>query len=62
MYVCLCHAVTDSQIKDEVAKGACKLEDLRDSLGVGAGCGQCDKQAKQLLKQIKSQTQTSRER
>lgn len=41
MYVCICHAVTDRQIRDAIARGATSLDDLTMSLGVGTGCGCC---------------------
>jgi bacterioferritin-associated ferredoxin len=41
MYVCICNAVTDREIRAAVARGATRLEDLTLTLGVGAGCGCC---------------------
>ncbi len=32
MYVCLCHAVTDSAIKEALNKGANSVEDLKNEL------------------------------
>ena len=32
MYVCLCKGVTDNQIKDAIAGGACSMRDLRNDL------------------------------
>ena len=51
MYICLCRAVTDGQIKEAVADGACKIQDLQSRLGVGTDCGKCGKHAKEVLKQ-----------
>ena len=34
MYVCLCNAITDRQIKETVAAGASSLTDLQAQLGV----------------------------
>ena len=41
MYVCICNAVTDHQIKESVAAGASSMTDLQDQLGVGTCCGCC---------------------
>lgn len=49
MYICLCNNVNDTQIRDAVARGACSLDDLRDSLGVASQCGQCACMAEEVL-------------
>jgi bacterioferritin-associated ferredoxin len=49
MYVCICHAVTDREIRAAVARGATRLEDLTMTLGVGAGCGCCRAPAGALI-------------
>lgn len=41
MYVCICNAITDRQIKETVAAGATSLTDLKDQLGVATCCGCC---------------------
>lgn len=57
MYVCLCRGITDRQIKDEVTlNGVCSMQELTERLGVGDNCGECRKQAKQILKQSQIQT------
>ncbi|MFT5235393.1 MAG: bacterioferritin-associated ferredoxin [Shewanella sp.] len=49
MYVCLCHAVTDSQIKEAVNQGDSSLNDVKRRLGVGDQCGKCVKMATQII-------------
>lgn len=49
MYVCLCKAVTDSEIVDAIDQGANQLSHLEGSLGVGTGCGCCRESAQQLI-------------
>ncbi|MDF7676908.1 bacterioferritin-associated ferredoxin [Neisseriaceae bacterium ESL0693] len=49
MYVCLCNAITDRQIKATVAAGATSLTDLRDQLGVANCCGCCAQLASSFL-------------
>ncbi len=51
MYVCVCKAVTDNQIREEVCKGACSMRDLSSRLGVAVTCGKCRKHAKHVLHQ-----------
>lgn len=41
MYVCICNAITDRQIKETVAAGATSLTDLKNQLGVATCCGCC---------------------
>lgn len=41
MYICICNGVTDSEIKEAVAKGATELADLQMTLGVATCCGKC---------------------
>ena len=42
MYVCVCQAVTDRQIREAAQGGARTLKDLRRDLGVTRDCGRCD--------------------
>lgn len=49
MYVCLCHAVTDTQIKEAVIQGDSSLADIKKRLGVGDQCGKCVKMASQII-------------
>ena len=51
MYVCLCRAVTDRQIRQAVELGARSLSDLKESLGVATGCGKCASCARQILRE-----------
>lgn len=41
MFVCVCHAITDRQIKQEIANGAQDLKDLENKFGVTTDCGKC---------------------
>jgi bacterioferritin-associated ferredoxin len=49
MYVCICAAVSDRQIKEAVREGACSLDHLAACLGVGTGCGCCREMAQEIL-------------
>jgi bacterioferritin-associated ferredoxin len=41
MYVCICNAVTESDIKKAVKDGANCMHHLETKLGVSAQCGSC---------------------
>lgn len=49
MYVCLCKGVSDKQIRNAVAEGACSMRDLREALDVANQCGKCARECKSLL-------------
>lgn len=50
MYICVCNAVTERQIR-QCAQLGCSLEDLREHLGVGTSCGKCKHAAKLILRE-----------
>jgi bacterioferritin-associated ferredoxin len=50
MYVCVCNAVTDREIKSAVELGARSLPDLSSLLGVGTCCGKCTDCARNVLR------------
>lgn len=41
MYICVCQAVTESQIALAIQNGAQSVADLRQQLNVGSQCGLC---------------------
>lgn len=49
MYVCLCNAVTENQIREAICEGKCSLRQLRACLGVAGNCGKCAPMARQVL-------------
>lgn len=49
MYVCVCKAVTDRQIKTAIESGHCSRRQLNQCLGVGGVCGKCSREVKELL-------------
>jgi len=50
MYVCVCNAVTESEIRQAMELGAQSLQDLKHSLGVAANCGKCASSARCMLR------------
>lgn len=49
MYVCLCNAVTDSQITTALRHGCKDVSDISQTLGVGTCCGSCLPVAQELV-------------
>ncbi|MBD3618703.1 MAG: bacterioferritin-associated ferredoxin [Chromatiales bacterium] len=51
MYVCVCNAVTDRQIRRAAARGATTVEDLSRELKVATCCGRCRDCARGVLEE-----------
>lgn len=52
MYVCLCHGVTDTDIRRLVrTEGVCTMRELSQELGVATQCGKCGRCAKEVLRE-----------
>ena len=49
MYVCLCQAVKEVDVRQAVATGVRNVDQLADALGVGTGCGSCRDFAQALI-------------
>lgn len=49
MFVCICHAVTDTAIENAVENGAVTMQQLANELNVGTQCGKCCCCAKKVL-------------
>lgn len=49
MYVCLCRAVTDRQVRESVENGASTFREVRDELDLGTCCGRCVPEARMLI-------------
>jgi bacterioferritin-associated ferredoxin len=52
VYICLCHGITDTQIRSCVADGARTLCDLSGELGVATQCGNCANSACEVLREV----------
>ena len=53
MYICICNQVSESQLRDEIERGANTVRQLRESLGVTNQCGKCGDCVKQCVKEHK---------
>lgn len=49
MYVCLCNAVTDRQIREVVEQGARSLDEVQRCLPVATCCGCCEETARAVI-------------
>ena len=54
MYVCICNAITDKQIRKAARAGATDLWALQKELGVASGCGSCMEAASEILAEYRS--------
>jgi bacterioferritin-associated ferredoxin len=50
MYVCVCNAVTEREIRQAVELGATRMRHLKRDLGVAANCGKCACCARDMLR------------
>jgi bacterioferritin-associated ferredoxin len=53
MYVCICNAITDKQIRKAAEAGATDLWRLQAELGVASGCGSCKEVASEILHDVR---------
>lgn len=51
MYVCVCHGITDRQIRRAVDQGAASLSELQMQLPVGGCCGRCESTAREVIRE-----------
>lgn len=49
MYVCICNAITDSDIRKAADAGVESVQELEASLGVAGNCGSCADLAAAIL-------------
>lgn len=49
MYVCLCHAISDRQIREVVDRGAASLDEVQAHLPVASCCGCCEETAREVI-------------
>jgi bacterioferritin-associated ferredoxin len=49
MYICVCKAVTDKQIKQAINNGVCTRRQLYQCTGAGDVCGKCNRDIRQIL-------------
>jgi bacterioferritin-associated ferredoxin len=55
MYICMCNAVTDHDIRREAAAGVQTFAELQARTGCSDCCGSCDSEARATFDQARSQ-------
>jgi len=55
MYVCMCNAITEREVRECARSGCCSLDALCTELGVGSGCGRCRPMAKEILDETRAE-------
>ena len=49
MYICVCHAISDRQIREAVDRGAQSLNEVQAYLPVAGCCGRCEDSAREVI-------------
>ena len=53
MYVCLCHGISDKEIKKlMLEEGITDIKDIKKCTALGSQCGKCIKMTKEILNKI----------
>jgi len=52
MYICICKAVTDREIRSAVVDGAVTIRALRKQLGCTGQCGKCTQQVREIRNEV----------
>ena len=60
MFICVCNAVTDSDIRKAADHGVRNMRQLSQATGCGATCGCCRELAVETLQQAVSEIRESR--
>jgi bacterioferritin-associated ferredoxin len=58
VYICICNAVKESDIRDAVNNGVACFKTLSRTLGLSTDCGSCGKKAMQAFHNALSQAET----
>jgi len=53
MFVCMCSAITDEMIIDEIKKGSDTVEKISEVLGVSNICGSCEDEVTNIIASTK---------
>lgn len=60
MYICVCNAVTDSDIRTAVDQGVRNLKQLGKATGCSSSCGSCREMAVEVLEQALTEATQAR--
>jgi len=59
MYICICNAVTEGEVRECARDGVNCLDELAFRLGVGAGCGRCRDCAAEVLRESRREQENN---
>ncbi len=59
MYVCICHTLTDHDIREALERGARSLGEVQSWLPVAGCCGCCEQNARQVVDEYLSSKATA---
>ncbi len=51
MIVCICHNISENQVKSAIRNGMDSMHLLRDNLAIGTDCGKCKSCTKKILRE-----------
>jgi len=51
MYICVCHAVTEKEVRKAIASGVSSVARLSEQTRLGTQCGCCTNQAEEIIAQ-----------
>ncbi len=54
MYVCICNAVTEDDVRSCIASGACSPREVKAACGMKPGCGTCTKRLYALISEYRT--------
>ena len=54
MYVCICNAVSETDVHSCVAAGACSTRQVKQACGWTAGCGSCTARLAEVIVQARA--------
>ena len=57
MYICICHAITDKDIKQAIEDGATTMPCLAKQLGVSTQCGKCKSDVLDIIQETTQSSQ-----
>lgn len=49
MWVCICNAVTDREVRSAIEAGACTRDAVTTACGAGGDCGACHQMIDQMI-------------
>lgn len=54
MYVCVCHAVTETHIRQAAEAGVTSFTELQQRLAIATGCGSCESCAREVFERARA--------